>query len=398
MARHDPCPYPIEGAPHPLALGLLYRRLQAERPVAPVVLPGGVEAWLVTRYEDCRTVLQDPAFSRAEADGIAPFPVLSGLLLALDGDDHQRVRRIAQRGFSATRVAGLRDQVCGLADELLDAMVARGRPADLFAEFALPFALGNITRILGIDDADYERIREWGDGLLAAGPDSARRSAEAVEQMSAYLGGLVAGRRARPGEDLFSEVVSRADRAGLSDPELVMLAVALIIAGWETTAAAIVTFTYTLLTLSTATGPSYYRYLHRRPELVPSAVEELLRTVPNSTLDSQPRRALRDVDFGDVTVRAGDLVIAAQDTADRDPAVFPDPDLFDIARSPNPHLAFGHGPHFCLGAHLGRLELQVALEALTGRLPDLRFAVPVESLTWRTSTTIRCPEAMPVAW
>ncbi|REE97924.1 cytochrome P450 [Thermomonospora umbrina] len=398
MPRREACPYPFEGGPHPLALGLPYRQLQEKGPVAPVALPGGVEAWLVTGYEECRTVLQDPAFSRAEADGVAPFPVLSGLLLALDGDGHQRIRRVAQRGFSAGRVAGLRGQVEGLANELLDDMTGGRGSADLVHAFALPFALGTITRILGIDDADHARIRKWGDGLLASGPDAALRSAAAVEQMSVYVGGLVADRRAGPGDDLLSEVVSRADRAGLSDTELIMLVVALVIAGWETTAAAIATFTYTLLTLSTATGRSYYRYLHQHPEMIPSAVEELLRTVPNSRLDSQPRRALRDVVLGDVTVRAGDLVIAAQDAAGRDPGVFPDPDGFDIARNPNPHLAFGHGPHFCLGAHLGRLELQVALAALTERLPHLRPAVPVETLEWRTSTMIRCPERFPVTW
>ncbi|MBA9002205.1 cytochrome P450 [Thermomonospora cellulosilytica] len=362
-----------------------------------MTLPDGRPAWLVTGYEECREVFQDPVFSRAQADGVPPYPTLGGLLLALDGERHRRVRGVAQRGFSAGRIARLRPQVEALAERLLDLMVAGGDRAELFGRFGLPFALGNITRMLGVHDADYAQIRAWGDGLLATGPDAARRSRVAVEQMSAYMGGLVAQRRARPDEGLLSEVVARGDEAGLTEPELVMLAVALIIAGWETTAAAIVTFTYTLLTTE-ADGGSAYRLLCRRPDLIPGAIEELLRTVPNSWLDSQPRRATADVTLAGVTIRAGDLVIPAHDAAGRDPAAFPDPERFDVTRTPNPHLAFGHGPHFCLGAHLGRLELQVAFAALTRRLPDLRLAVADEDLTWRTATTIRCPEQLPVIW
>jgi cytochrome P450 len=178
----------------------------------------------------------------------------------------------------------------------------------------------------------------------------------------------------------------------LSESELLILAIALLVAGHETTAHQITNMTYTLLT-----HPRQLKELRRHPELLPAAVEEMLRfNVFGSAINA--RIATTDVELGDVLVKAGDPVLCSRSSANRDEDIFSRPDELQLSRDPNPHVAFGYGPHFCLGANLARMELQVALGTILARLPGVRIAVPEESLTWHTETIMRGLAAFPIAW
>jgi nocardicin N-oxygenase len=218
--------------------------------------------------------------------------------------------------------------------------------------------------------------------------------------MVGYMAQLMPERAADPGDDLVSLVAVNARQTGVDDFEAGLLAASLVTGGWESTGGALVCLVHRLLTTNGPDGNSLYSALCGDPTLIPTAIEELLRVVPNSVLAAtQPRRAVRDVELGGVLIRVGEVVIPSPDSAGRDPKVFPDPETLDLARSPNPHLAFGNGAHVCIGAPLGRLELQVALELLTHRLPALRLAVPADELMWRWDrSVIRRPETYPVAW
>ncbi|WP_153531020.1 cytochrome P450 [Actinomadura macrotermitis] len=400
MAPQDRIPgFPFRPSTHPLGLSAEGTALSRHGPVSPVRLPGGQDAWFVTGHRACQEVFRDEAaFRRGDADAIAPFPALQGLVLVLDGPEHRGVRRLVSDRFTPAAVEPLRPRVRRVADRLVDGIAAHGGPVDLVAALALPLPLTVIGDLMDVPEKDRDRLRYWGDGLLSPGGGGAAAQA-ATTAIVGYMAALLAERRADPGDDLVSLIAVRAREAGIDDLPAALLAVALIVAGWETTAGALATFVYTLLTERHPDGGTLYRFLHEHPEHVPSAVEELLRFLPNSVYAAaQPRRAACPVDLGGTAVAAGDVVIPALDHAGRDPAEFPDPERLDLTRTPNRHLAFGLGPHVCLGAALARQELQVALAALTRRLPDLELAVPPGELDWTPETMIRRPRALPVRW
>jgi nocardicin N-oxygenase len=388
----------------PLDLPDTHAELQRRGPVARVALPEGQSdawAWLVTGYEETRAVYRDAGvFARATADGISPFQTTYPIIIALDGEHHRRVRGLATSGFTPRQAERLRPAITAHATELVDAMLAGGEPADLVEQFAIPLTLGTIASLFELPAGDHGKFRGWAEVLVSVDPAVTAHAGEAMASMVAYMADLLVRRREDPGEDLLSLVAANAHRTGVADSEAGLLVASLVVAGWDSTAGAVVTFTHRLLSSTGADGAGLYSRLCADAALIPAAVEELLRIVPNSVLAAtQPRRVLRDVRLGGVQIRAGDLVIPSPDAAGRDPRAFPEPERVDLERSPNPHLAFGAGPHVCIGAHLARLELQVALETLTSRLPALRLAVPPGDLDWPFADGfIRRPSAYPVAW
>jgi cytochrome P450 len=209
------------------------------------------------------------------------------------------------------------------------------------------------------------------------------------------MAGLIAQRRERPTDDLIGALVRARDEDNdrLTEQEMVRLAAGLLAAGHETTVTQIPNFVYVLLT-----HPEQLRQLRAEPDLVPSAVEELMRFVPLGVASSFARYALEDVELGGVLVRAGEPVIGSVASANRDEEVFAQPDTLDLTRSTNPHIGFGHGAHHCVGAQLARMELQVAIATLLERLPGLRFAGPEEELEWKSGLLVRGLKRMPVAW
>ncbi|MEU3194614.1 cytochrome P450 [Streptomyces sp. NPDC006992] len=388
------------GTPARLSMEPLFATLRETEPLSRVRLPYGGEAWLVTRYEDIRTVLGDPRFGRAgtlheRAPRIQPDPAGEGVLMSLDPPDHTRLRKTVAGVFTKRRVEELRPRTERIAHELLDAMEAAGPPADLVTSFALPLSVTVICDLLGVPREDREKLRSWSDALLSTTACTPAEMAASTEALADYFATLVRQRRQKPTDDLLGALVDICDsqEGRLEEGELVLLTRDLLIAGHETTASQIANCTYLLLQQPDGTV---------RPDadarMPMSAVEELLRFIPLGSGSFRARVATEEVELCGRRVRPGETVFAPTVAANWDPGVFRDPGTLDWERSPNPHLAFGHGVHHCLGAQLARMELQVALGALLDRLPGLRRAVGEAEIEWKTGMQVRGPRMLPVRW
>src|SRR5215469_2444234 len=377
-----------------------YAVLRRESPVCRVQLPYGPPAWLVTDYHLTKAVLGDSSFSRAatvERDNPRESAVDIGQfaesVMSMDPPEHTRIRQLVGRAFTPRRVEQFRPLAKQIASSLIADMMAAGPPADLVESFSFAFPAIVICELLGIPDSDRQSFRGWTGAVVSNTATTGQQEQEAYIQLAGYLAGLFAQRRAEPGNDLLTWLVQARDSGDrLSESELLFLGMALLVGGYETTAHQITNMLYTLLT-----HPEQLSELRARPELLAGAVEELLRFIVFGSAVNA-RIALTDVQVGNMTVRAGDPVLCSRSSANHDEAVFSLPDDLDLRRDPNPHLAFGYGPHFCLGAHLARMELQVALSTLLSQLPGLHIAVPEEQLSWHTQTVMRGLTAFPVAW
>jgi nocardicin N-oxygenase len=273
-------------------------------------------------------------------------------------------------------------------------MISHGEPADLVQHLALPLPLTVICEVLGIPFEDRNLFHPWSDALLSLTAHTQKEIDDACAALDTYLADLIARRRAEPADDLLSTLVCNQDReGGLTEKELIHLGVSLLISGYPATASQITNFTYVLLT-----HPELWQQLLENPGLLPTAIEELLRYVPLGSNAGLPRVATRDVELSGVPIQAGDVVMIARPAASRDHGIFSNPDEIVLDREENPHLAFGYGIHRCLGAHLARMELQVALGHLLERLPGLRLAIPEGELSWKTGMVVRGLRELPVAW
>ncbi|WP_051705681.1 cytochrome P450 [Streptomyces albus] len=384
-----------------------YARLRAEEPLAPVVLPSGDAGYLVSRYEDVRAVLSDPRCSRAatvrpEAPKLTAVPFDAGGLFTMDPPEHTRLRALVSRAFTPRRVARMRPRLVQLAGSLADSLADAGPPADLNAAFAFPFPVAVICELLGVPYADRERFRTWSDAVLSLTAHTPQEMLRHKEALLAYLARLVAAKRREPGEDLLSALVTvRDEDGGLTEQELLTLAMTLLIAGHETTAGVLGTSVFTLLR-----HPGGMTRVPDDEEELSALVEELLRINPLG--DGGPLRVTtRPVEVAGHTLPANSAVIASVCSANRDGSRFPEPDRFDPGRfdparartgTAAGHLAFGHGPHYCLGAPLARAELAVALRTLADRFPTLRLAVPVEDVTMHTGLLVNRLTRLPVTW
>ncbi|GAB3695170.1 cytochrome P450 [Saccharopolyspora tripterygii] len=398
MTTTEPRTYPFNVV-EALDLDPIYARLRAQEPLSRVKLPYGEEAWLATRYEDVKVVLGDPRFSRAETlqhdePRLRPRQQTGGIL-SMDPPDHTRLRRLVAKAFTQRRVEKLRPRTQEIADGLVDGMIERGGPADLVEEFALPLPIAVICELLGVPFADRERFRVWSDAFLSTNKLSPEQVTDYTDRMMDYIAGLIAQRRAQPADDLITGLIAARDEQDkLSEDEMVRLAAGILVAGHETTASQIPNFLHVLLT-----HPEQLERLRADLDLVPPAVEELLRFVPLGVGAGFARYATEDVELGGVLVRAGEPVLSSVGSANRDDAIFENPDELDLARAEASHVGFGHGPHHCLGAQLARLELQVALRTLLTRLPGLGFPnSPEADVAWKTGLLVRGPRRMVVSW
>lgn len=382
-----------------LALDPTYAELRSGEPVARVRMPYGGEAWLLTRHADIRKASADPRLSMyAGADKDVPRAAPRGLdsagLMGMPPQTHARLRRLVSRAFTARRVAAMRPRIAEITHGLLDDLVAGGGPADLVEKLALPLPTSVICEMLGIPHEDQHIFRSFTEALMSASRYTEEQVGQAAEEYADYLRGYVAKRRARPEDDLLSALVEAHDEGEqLTENELLMLTGGMLIGGHETTATQIAGHVLVLLQ-----DRGRYEHLCSHPELVPAAVEELLRVVPLWNSVGPTRVATEDVEIGGVTIRAGEAVVYSLASANQDETVFEDADGVVLDREPNQHLAFGQGPHFCLGAPLARAELQCALEALTSRLPGLRLAVPADELAWHRDMLVRGLVELPVTW
>lgn len=376
----------------------MYAELRSQRRLFRVSVPYGDDAWLVTRWDDVKAVLDDPRFSRAAAAlsdeaRLTPTPIRTSIL-GMDPPEHTRLRRLLGGVFSGREVEKLKGMVTETAGRLIDEMIKKGPPADLVEQFVMPFSGLVICELLGVPFEDRDDFRSWLDAFSNTDPAAEKEIEASVEALYAYIAQLIARRRAEPSDDLVSKLVRAKDEEDkLTETELVEFISVLLIAGHDTVAAQLMNSIFVLLT-----HPEETERLRGRMETLPYAVEELLRFVPIDAHVAFARYATEDVELGGTKVRAGDALLLSLPSADRDAAVFDRPDELDLERKDNPHFGFGSGPHRCPGATLARVELMVATAALLERFPKLRLAVPERELSWRSGMLVRSLNHMPVTW
>ncbi|WP_275466449.1 cytochrome P450 family protein [Streptomyces noursei] len=401
-----PDPVPLTGCPYKSNPYPLYERMREAGPVHRVLFPSGVQAWLVTGYDAAHAALNDDRLGKNHDRGndrwrvrasIMPEPQHSQLqvhLLHQDPPRHTRMRRFVTDAFTPRRIESLRPRFQELADALIDALPESG-PADLVAGFAAHFPFQVLAEVIGLPHHLAARFdRDWGKVVQPVGlTDPGRPLYEArLHGLQNYIAEVVAHKREHGDDDLLSRLVVARDRRELSQEELDSMIFQLLVAGQEP-----VTNQITTALIALFRHPDQLARLRDEPDLLPRAVEELLRY--DSAFELTTWRFLdQDDNLHGTDIPAGDSVIVSLCAANRDPRRFPDPDTLDLDRTPNPHLAFGHGIHFCPGAALARTELQVALDALLTRLPGLHLALRDEDIEWIPAVLGRGTNHLPVGY
>ena len=374
-----------------------YTRLRAEAPVWRTALPDKRVAWLVTRYEDVAGMLRDDTFAKDRLNAMDPeqlrkTPWVPGFLkplernmLDLDDPDHTRLSALVSKAFTPRLIERLRGRIETLSEELLDVMERKGG-AELVGDYALPIPATVIAELLGVPAEDRRKFHRWSGKLVSvsSGRDMLRALPAALA-FTRYLRKIIERRRAEPGDDLLTALV-RAEEEGdkLSEDEVLAMAFLLLVAGHETTVNLIASGALALLE-----HPEQAEALSSDPSLTKPAVEELLRYTSPVELATE-RYAREDVEIAGTRIPRGELVLAVLGSANHDEWEFEDPDVLNLTRDPNRHLAFGRGGvHHCLGAPLARMEGQIAMSALLRRFPHARLAVAPETLRWRRGLFLR---------
>lgn len=356
-----------------------YGRAREQAPLARVGAPGFGPVWAATRHETARAMLSDPRFELTSHSFQRPdvpehCRAYLRTMSEVDGPEHTRLRRLVSPAFSARRALDFRPRIAPLVGQLLDALPAE---ADLLRDFARPLPMDVICELVGIPEDDRPRWREYG---IAVASGHGPAFAAAIPGIVAGAQAAIARRRAEPGDDLLDDLIGAQDR--LTDTEMVTLVWHLVLAG-QTPANLIANAVVALLE-----HPDQLAALRADPRLVSRAVDELIRWC-GPTLLTIPRYAREDVDLAGVLIREGEAVVAAVPAVNRDPRAFADPDRLDVTRSGGGHLGFGHGPHFCLGASLARMQTEVALTALLGRpVEAVRADRMPDPGTWRLSSLV----------
>ncbi|MFI1032646.1 cytochrome P450 [Streptomyces sp. NPDC020951] len=373
--------------------------LQEQAPLTKVRLWDGSESWLVTRYAEQRAILGDP---RVSADTDSPgYPTKASpqggegklSFIMMDDPEHARLRRMVTAPFAIKKVEALRPAVQRIVDDLIDELLAGPRPADLVERFALPLPSLVICELLGVPYDDHAFFQDNTKTMVHRDATPEQRG-KASREVAGYLAALIGKRLADPREDLLSSIAGRITAGEIDHQQATEMALLLLIAGHETTANMIA-----LGTLALFQNPDQLALLRESddPKLVASAVEELLRYLHITHLGRR-RAAVADIEIAGQVVKAGDGLIMANEIANRDPEVFPDPDRLDITRDARRHVAFGFGVHQCLGQPLARMELQVVYGTLYKRIPTLRLAGSLDDVRFKHDAFIYGVHALPVTW
>ncbi|MFI9202967.1 cytochrome P450 [Streptomyces sp. NPDC053048] len=392
----DDLPYP----PGPLGdPPCEYARLRSEAPLTRVRLPTGHEVWLATRYEDVVTVTSDTRFARDDRYLFMRIPADDA---AQDGDGGEqdrrsqarlRLRQVVQDALRPRHAQAWQGRVRQLVRTCLDDLEAAGAPADLVRQYAFAVPVSVVCELLGVPDRDRDLFHQWANIRLSVTAYSKDEVAEAHHAYEEYVGDLIARRRRAPGEGLLDAMIRVKDTdEGLTEYDLRRMVRGLITAGHQASTNMIARGVLLLLR-----HPGQLDRLRADPGLIGGAVEEILRyNMPGDT--GVPRVAYEDVALTTGTVRRGEVVLAPPVSANRDEGRFRDADRFDIGRSDNAHLSFGHGAHYCLGASLARIELRTAIGMLVERFPGLALATDPERLRWSDGLLVRQLEELPVTW
>ncbi len=382
----------------------LYERMRREHPV----YRSSQGIWYLTRYADVDAALRDLRLSKDHARMRRWYARQTGRedldrlrdrfgrsMLHADPPDHTRLRKLANKAFTARRTESLRPRIEAIVDELLDAAVAAGPTMELIRALAYPLPITVICELVGVPPGDRQRVRTWSRQLVNQTEavltlDACQRIEQAADEFEEYLRDLIGKRRAEPADDILSALVAVAGSGDqLTENELLSTCYLLLVAGHETTVNLIGNGTLALLR-----HPDQLHRLQQDPTLIRSAVEELLRY--DSSVQRVTRIVVGQVKVGEQTLGDGEFVSPVLAAANRDPDCFPDPDRLDLGRANNRHVSFGNGPHFCLGAPLARLEGEVAIGALVRRLPALRL--DTDTIEWRPKPALRGLERLPVAY
>ncbi|MBV9847875.1 MAG: cytochrome P450 [Kutzneria sp.] len=376
-------------------------RLRETRPVSPLLFPDGHEGWLVTGYDAVRQVMADTRFSSRLDIGVVhvpyetpgmpvatePSPQMPGLFIAMDPPDHSRLRRRLTGAFTVKRMKALEEHITDITERQLDHLASLTPPVDLVKEFALPVPSLVICELLGVPYEDRETFQANSAQFLVRDQSLDEKTA-ALSALTGYLAELVMHKRAEPGEDILSDLARHDD---LTIEELAGAAFLLLLAGHETTANMLALGTFALLE-----NPEQLAELRANPDLMPDAVEELLRYL--SIGDIFYRYAKEDLELGGETIREGSTVVVSMLAANHDPQRFDDPDTLDIHRKARGHLSFGHGVHQCLGQQLARVEMRAGFDGLLRRFPTLTLAIPAAEVKLRTDMNIYGLHELPVTW
>jgi cytochrome P450 len=378
-----------------------YRDLREHEPISKVTLPSGIPAWLLTRHSDVRAMLTDTRFSanrRAEgfplfARGQFAVRDLPPSMIMLDGADHSAARRAVISEFSVKRIAALAPRIQEIVDGFVDDLLAGPKPADLVRALSLPVPSLVICELLGVPYADHDYFQSRTTVLIKRATEAEERL-RVADELRGYLANLVDEKIAHPVDDLLGRQIERqrAEHGELDRGALTSLAVLLLIAGHETTANMI-----SLGTLALLSHPEKLAELRADPARTPLAVEEMLRYFTIAEFVTA-RIAVADVELGDVVIRAGEGVVGEALSANRDESVFTDPESFDLDRGRSNHVAFGYGPHQCLGQNLARKELQIVFDTLVRRVPTLALAADATDLPYKDDANIYGMYELPVTW
>jgi len=373
-----------------------------EEPPCVVRIPEGAaqsrRAWLITKYPEVRQALGDPRLSADETLPGAPVRIQvdpsqkPGSILRMDDPEHARLRGLIATEFTARRVRKLRPAIQKLIDELLDDLAGRPRPTDLQDVFSRKLPTLVIARLLGVPDEDSPYFIEKTRVTISQGDPA--RSYAAYTEMSEYLGVLATRKLDEPQDDMMTRLaVDHLATGHITLDELIGIARLVLVAGHETTTNQIALNILSLLTDDALRA----EVLADDGALIPQFVEESMRYWSISQ-DAIVRQALEDMELGGVTMKKGDAVVISIPAGNHDPSVFPDPDRIDLNRDSGKHLQWGYGPHYCQGAPLARLEMDLALRTLFGRFPTLRLAAEDPDSVFRSGTVFHGVRHLPVSW
>lgn len=388
------CPYaPPEG----------YARFRDTDPLVRVTLYNGTSAWLVTRLAEAQDLLTDERLSANSRSEGYPFVVarMEGMkeqppsFIGMDAPHHTVHRRMLIPDFSVKRMRAIRPYIEQIVNGLIDRMLEKGEPVDLVKEFALPVPSIVIAELLGVPEEDDDFFVEQSSLMIQATTPGAARDAGA--QLAGYVNKLISKKEQEQGDPEEQGLIGRLTLEQLADgslarQDLVQMALLLLVAGHQTTSS--------MISLSVATllqHPDQLAALKADPSGLAAAVEELLRFLSITDVSAM-RVATADIPVGDQLIRAGEGVVVVSTLVNRDERAFPDPDRLDLTRDARSHMSFSHGSHQCLGQNLARLEVEVALGVLFERIPTLRLAAPMESLSVRGAGDVQGVNELPVTW